>query len=111
MPSTKKAAELLGGAVADDARAVKAFAVSGLAGYYRFELDRLKRQLKEHYVPSFDLARLYALLGDRDRAFEWLGKAREERSFAIPFLKVDPDFDHVRSDPRFSDLTRKLGLE
>jgi len=47
---------------------------------------------------------------DRDRAIEWLGKAIEERNFAIPFLKVDPDFDNVRSDPRFSYLLRKLDL-
>lgn len=102
--------EPLGVAAADDTRSAKAFAASGLAGYYRFELDRLKKLLKQRYVPPFDLARLYAALGDRDRAIEWLGKAIEERSYAMPFLKVDPDFDNVRSDPRFSNLLRRLDL-
>lgn len=106
----QRSAALLGGKAADDAQSAKAFAASGLAGYYRFELDRLKKQLKERYVPPFDFARLYAVLGDRDRAIEWLGKAIEERNFAIPFLKVDPDFDIVRPDPRFSELLRKLNL-
>lgn len=103
----QRSAGLLG---VTDARSAKAFAVSGLAGYYRFELDRLKKQIKERYVPAFDLARIYAVLGDRDRAIEWLGKGIEERNYAMPFLKVDPDFDNVRSDPRFADLLQRMGL-
>jgi DNA-binding winged helix-turn-helix (wHTH) protein/TolB-like protein len=101
----------LGVAAADDARSAKAFAASGLAGYYRFELDRLKKLLKERYASPFEIARLYAALGEQDRSIQWLGKAIEERNFAIPFLKVDPDFDNVRSDQRFSNLLRKLDLQ
>ncbi|MEW6208482.1 MAG: winged helix-turn-helix domain-containing protein [Acidobacteriota bacterium] len=101
----------LDGAVVDEALSAKAFAASGIAGYYRFELDRLKRLLEERYISQFDFARLYALLGDRDRAFESLEGAFEERNFAIPFLNVDPDFDNLRSDPRFLGLTQKLGLQ
>jgi DNA-binding winged helix-turn-helix (wHTH) protein/TolB-like protein len=96
---------------AGDARSSTVFAASGLAGYYRLELTRLQKLLKERYVPPFDVARLYAVLGDRDHAIEWLAKAIEQRNFAIPFLKVDPDFDKLRPDPRFLDLVRKLGLE
>ncbi len=106
----QKLAVLLGGAGPDDALSARAFAVSGLAGYYRFELERLKKQLKKSYVPPLDFARIYAVLGDRDRAIEWLRKGVEERNFAIPFLKVDPDFDNVRSDPRFADLERRIGI-
>ncbi len=103
--------EPLGVAAADDTRSAKAFAASGLAGYYRFELDRLKKLLKERYASPFEIARLYAALGEQDRSIQWLGKAIEERNFAIPFLKVDPDFDNVRSDQRFSNLLRKLDLQ
>jgi len=107
----QKWAGLLGGSEADQARAAKAFSVSGLDGYYRGELNRLERLQRQRYVPAFDIARLYALLGDRDSTFEWLGRALEEHSFAIPLLKVDPDFDNVHADPRYSDLIRKLDLE
>jgi DNA-binding winged helix-turn-helix (wHTH) protein/TolB-like protein len=106
----QRAASMLGGTAADDDGSSKAFAVSGLPGYYRFELDRLKKLPKERYVPPFDFARIYAVLGDRDRAIEWLGKGIEERNFAMPFLKVDPDFDNLRADPRFATLIRRLVL-
>ncbi|MFY9570392.1 MAG: winged helix-turn-helix domain-containing protein [Blastocatellia bacterium] len=91
-------------------RSTKASAVPDLDSYYRLELDRLKKQVKERYVPPLDLARLYAILGDRDHAFEWLARAIDDRNYAIPFLKVDPDFDNVRPDHRFADLLRRIGL-
>jgi len=47
-------------------------------------------------------------LGDRDKAFEWLEKACEER-FVIE-IKVDAQFDPLRSDPRFADLLRRMNL-
>lgn len=106
----EKSAVLVGATAADNALSTKAFTAHGLAGYYRFELDRLKKLQKERYVPSFDFARLCAVLGDRDRAIEWLGKAIQERNYAIPFLKVDPDFDSVRNDPRFVQLLNRVGL-
>lgn len=56
------------------------------------------------------VATVYAALGDRDQAFAWLEKAYEGRSFYITVLRVDPDLDSLRSDPRFADLLQRVGL-
>jgi hypothetical protein len=54
---------------------------------------------------------IYAGLGDKDKAFEFLEKAYQERSPDIPyFLKADLRIDNLRSDPRFRDLFRRVGL-
>jgi hypothetical protein len=49
-------------------------------------------------------------LGEKEQAFEWLEKAYEERSSALVYLKVDPSFDSLRDDPRFTDLLRRIHL-
>ena len=69
------------------------------------------QSLSEHsYVPATDMALIYAGLGDKDKAFAWLDKAYEEHSFSLSNLKVEPRFDPLRSDPRFADLLRHIGL-
>ncbi len=55
-------------------------------------------------------AYLYAILGDKDRAFAWLEKAFQQRTHGVPLLKLDPTWDDIRSDPRFTDLERRVGL-
>jgi len=54
---------------------------------------------------------IHAVLGDKDGAFVWLEKAYQARSDNLLFLKVDPKYDNLRSDPRFSDLVRRLNLQ
>ena len=49
-------------------------------------------------------------LGDKDRAFQWLDRCYEERSPWLGWLKTDPALDPLRSDPRFADLLRRIGL-
>ena len=56
-------------------------------------------------------AAAYGWLGDKDKAFNLLEKAFAERDARMIFLKVEPWFDSLRSDPRFSDLLRRIGLE
>jgi eukaryotic-like serine/threonine-protein kinase len=73
-------------------------------------LEELKAVSKQEYGYAVGFARIYAGLGDKEQAFAWLEKAYEERSTALYFLKVDPIWDPLRSDPRFNDLLRRIGL-
>ena len=56
------------------------------------------------------IAQLYADLGDKEQAFLWLGTAYQERDSGLVSLKTDFLFDPLRSDPRFAELVRKVGL-
>ena len=58
----------------------------------------------------YQIAATYAGLGEKDRAFEWLEKAYDERSDWLVNLKVEQRFDGLRSDPRFADLLRRVNL-
>ncbi len=73
-------------------------------------LEVLKKLSEREYVSPTFLADDYIRLGDKDRAMEWLEKGYKERASAIPYLKVDPMYDPLRSDPRFQDLLRRIGL-
>jgi TolB-like protein/Tfp pilus assembly protein PilF len=61
-------------------------------------------------VSSYSIAGIYAALGESAPAFEWLDKAYEQHDLQLVSLKVDPSLDGVRSDPRFADLVRRVGL-
>jgi serine/threonine protein kinase/tetratricopeptide (TPR) repeat protein len=58
---------------------------------------------------AYQIALIYAALGDKDQAFAWLDKAIERRDLVI-FLKTDPPWDSLRSDPRFPALLRRINL-
>jgi len=73
-------------------------------------LEQLKALSKQRYVEPTGLAMIYAGLGDKDQAFVWLEKAFDERSIGVPAIKVDARYDSLRSDPRFQDLLRRMGL-
>ena len=74
-------------------------------------LRNLLRQSRKNYVSSYMIATIYAGLGDKSKAFEFLEKAYQERSPDIPyFLKADLRVDNLRSDTRFQDLLRRVGL-
>ena len=72
-------------------------------------LDELKSVSKQRYVSPMDIATIYAGLGDRDAAFEWLEHGYRERTMRIQELP-DPTFDSLRTDPRYRDLMGRLGL-
>ena len=75
----------------------------------RKALLRLEERSKHHYVSPAYLAQIYASLGDKDRAFEYLEKVCAER-VGVLFLKTDPILDSLRSDPRFARLLRRVRL-
>jgi tetratricopeptide (TPR) repeat protein len=87
--------------------------VYGRAGRRRDAEEMLRRLMaisKRRWLDPFHIALVYVGLGDLDRAVEWLRKAVKEGSQTLVFLKVDPFFDPLRSDPRFQALLRELGI-
>jgi len=73
-------------------------------------LGELKKRQQTGYVPAAAFVNAYVGLDDRDEAFAWFERAYQEKSSILKFLKVFPPFDAVRSDPRFQDLVRRVGL-
>jgi serine/threonine protein kinase len=69
-----------------------------------------KAEASHAYVDFYQLATVYAGLGDKDEAFRLLEKGYEQRSAGMPYLAVDPFWDSLRSDPRYADLLRRVGL-
>jgi TolB-like protein/Flp pilus assembly protein TadD len=88
------------------------FASSGyhpaMEALYRKTLAFLEEAAKYAYVSSVHFAVLHAKLGQNDQAFAWLEKAFEERQPWLGQLKVDPQFETLRSDRRFADLVRRI---
>src|SRR5262249_44657510 len=87
-----------------------AYAVSGKRAEALQTLNRLRELSKQTYVSPFGVASIYAGLGQKDQTFEWLEKAYAERHSYLIFLKVEPIWDSLRSDPRFTDLLRRMRL-
>ena len=73
-------------------------------------LEQLDELAKDHYVPPMEFAVIYLGLGDATNAFIWLEKAYEERFLSLITIRVEPAFDHLRSDPRFTDLARRINV-
>jgi serine/threonine-protein kinase len=73
-------------------------------------LGELKERARKEFVSPAILATVYGALGEKKIAFELLDKAYSERDNILCYLKVDPIYDPLRSDPRFSALLRKIGL-
>ncbi len=77
---------------------------------YQRELDLYLQAAEDQYVSPMAFAVLYAQLNQKDLAFKWLEKAYEEKSFALTSIKTNPEFENLRSDPRFSQLLKRIGL-
>ncbi|HUP19886.1 MAG TPA: adenylate/guanylate cyclase domain-containing protein, partial [Gemmatimonadota bacterium] len=73
-------------------------------------LARLEEDSRARYVPAYFFASVHAALGDLDAAFEWFGRAIEERSSWMVSIAAEPRFDSIREDPRFADLLQAMGL-
>jgi len=74
-------------------------------------LNHLRTSKSDMFVSSGYVAAVLIGLGRRDEAFAALEQAKEERWYYVGFLKVDPYFDPLRSDPRFKALLKEAGLE
>jgi serine/threonine-protein kinase len=86
------------------------YALSGRREEAERVLARLKEMEREKYVSPYPVATVYAALGARDKAFEYLERVYDERSYYVVWLNVDPVFDPLREDARFQDLLRRTGI-
>ena len=88
------------------------YAVSGRRAEAQKVLDELNGLSKHEYVSPVWKAKIYAGLKEKDKAFEWLEKAYEDRSIvSVGFIKTNPMFDPLRTDPRYADLLRRTNLQ
>jgi TolB-like protein/tRNA A-37 threonylcarbamoyl transferase component Bud32/Flp pilus assembly protein TadD len=86
------------------------YAVSGHAAKAETLLSELKETAKRRYVCPYEIGSAYVGLGKTDEAFRLLEDGYQVRSQCMVFLKVDPRMDPIRSDHRFQDLMRRIGL-
>jgi eukaryotic-like serine/threonine-protein kinase len=83
---------------------------SGYSGVLQGSLEGLKEVSKERYVPPYNVAQIYARLADKQQTLDWLSQAFNERDTQLTYMKVEPAFDEIRSDPRFQQLQQRLAM-
>lgn len=86
------------------------YSKSGYRGAMKRYAELQEEQSKRHYIDPALIAGAYAAIGEKDKAFAWLEKAFAEKSSWLLYLKVDPTFASLRSDPRYGDLLHRMGL-
>lgn len=86
------------------------YAVSERKDLAREVLNDLLKRSKETYISPYQVAVIYAGLGEKDEAFIWLNKACDEHSLIPGPIRNDPRLDSLRDDPRYKDLLRRIGL-
>jgi TolB-like protein/thioredoxin-like negative regulator of GroEL len=87
-----------------------AFARMGRAAEARQMIAALQKHVQDTGVGRYEIALVYAGLGEKDDAFAWLEKSFAVRDKGLTYLKIDPCLDPLRSDSRFQDLVRRVGL-
>jgi len=104
----QKAVELSGGSPTCIASLARAYVASGKRSEAEKLLSNLKQRSTLGYSHASEIAVIYASLGDTNQAMSWLERSYEERF--NPGVLLRPGFDPLRSDPRFQDLSRRVGL-
>jgi Tfp pilus assembly protein PilF len=111
IPEYQKAVEYSGNDADPTAALAYAYARTGKRAEAEKILRDLLEQSKTSYVSPYMVATIYAGLGNKHEAFEFLEKAYDERSTDLSyFLKADLRMDTLRSDPRFQDLVKRMGF-
>jgi serine/threonine protein kinase/tetratricopeptide (TPR) repeat protein len=106
----EKAVESSGGSTQYLADLGHALATAGREADARRVLGELEEVSRSRYVSPYFVAPVHVALGDMDQAFACLDRAYAERSHGLTFLRVDPNLDDLRRDPRFADHVRRVGL-
>ena len=86
-------------------------AKAGRTAEAQTQLEELIKRSETRYVPSYALAALYNGLGENEKALDHLEKAFTDRDSLMVFLKVEPKWDNLRSEPRFVELMKKMNLD
>jgi len=87
------------------------YARSGRQTDARQLLGEMTNDSEHRYFPRTHIAAIHMALGDKERALEWLEKAYNQRDWGLPLIRTFPDFDDLRSDPRFQDLLKRMNLQ
>jgi eukaryotic-like serine/threonine-protein kinase len=106
----KKAAEKGGNRVHSLGHLGNAYARAGRVTEARACIRELQRRFPKEAIGGFEIALVYAGLGEKDLAFAWLDRAYNERDKGFISLKVDPPLDPLRTDPRFEELLRRMNF-
>lgn len=88
----------------------RALALAGRVEEAASYLETLAQLAEERYVSAHERAAIHVGLGQREAALDWLTRGVEERSYKLVYLRVDPNLDQLRSDPRFVDLLHRVGF-
>ncbi len=111
----RQALTLAGSSTTDSLRAIagiaRVYALSGETERAQTLIDGLAENSRKGLITPYIVAKVYSALGEYDRAFEWLERAYIDRSPYLNMIKIDPEIDNVREDPRFKTLIRKMGLD
>jgi eukaryotic-like serine/threonine-protein kinase len=86
------------------------YAISGKKDEALRTAEQLKEISRQRYVPAYSLAIVYAGLNEKEQAFQWLEKSYQAHEGYVTILKIDPFLDNLRSDARFADLMRRVGV-
>ncbi len=89
----------------------RTFALSGKRKMAMGILRKLRALAKRRYVSPFEFASIHFGLGQADVGFRWLAKACQDRAFELTAIKVDPRFDALKDDRRFTEMARAVGLD
>ena len=106
----QRAASLSGGSPLYLAQVAAAYAAAGRKAEAERIIAHLRKISRERYVSPYALAQVYASLNDKEQTLRWLQAAYDGRAVWMGYLAVDPAFDRFRSDQRFQDFLRRLGL-
>jgi eukaryotic-like serine/threonine-protein kinase len=106
----EKGVNLSGGSPLMHAALAHTYGMSGMAKEARQVLDDLTKLATHKYVAPHFLAGIHIGVGENDRAIEYLEKSYKEHSHWLIYLHIDPSMDALRSNPRFQDLLRRVGL-
>jgi tetratricopeptide (TPR) repeat protein len=106
----EKGVKLSGGSPLMTAALAQTFANAGKRKNAIRILDDLTKLKKQRYIAPYFIAGIHSGLGEDERAIEYLEKSYEEHSHWLIYLHIDPSMDGLRSNPRFQDLLRRVGL-